>query len=74
MLDADGGFYLNWAINKMDYLLLLRQQYYLRLSQRKLYHRDSLVGKSYFHIMNKISEFLSVPIRFINRKVNWYLK
>ena len=66
MLDADGGFYLNWGINKNGLPITL--QYYLRLSQRKLYHRDSLVGKSYFHIMNKISEFLSVPIRFINRK------
>ena len=65
MLDADGGFYLNWAINKNGVPITL--QYYLRLSQRKLYHRDSFVGKSYFNIMNKISKFLSVPLRFINR-------
>ena len=65
MLDADGGFYLNWAINKNGLPITL--QYYLRISQRKFYHRDSFVGKSYLFIMDKISKFLSVPLRFINR-------
>ena len=35
MLDADGGFYLNWAINKNGLPITL--QYYLRISQRKFY-------------------------------------
>lgn len=69
MLDADGGFYLNWlaqAINKNGLPITL--QYYLRISQRKCYHRDSFVGRSYLYIMNKISNFLSVPLKFINRE------
>ena len=52
MFDAAGGFYLNRAINKNGLPITL--QYYLRLSQRKLYDRDSFAGKSYFNIKNKI--------------------
>lgn len=59
---SEGGFYLNWAINKNGLPITL--QYYLRISQR---HRDSCVGRSYLNILNKISKFLSVPLRFINR-------
>lgn len=57
-IDADGSFYLNWSYYKKDKVTSL--QYYMRISQRQEYHRDSL---SYFNIMSEISSFLSVPLR-----------
>jgi hypothetical protein len=65
ILDADGGFYFNFLMNKND--LPISLQFYLRLSQRQYYHRDSFVGKSYIYIMNKFANFISVPLRTINR-------
>ena len=35
--------------------------------QRQQYHRTSFVGKTYYPIMSKISNFISVPIGFIDR-------
>jgi len=57
-IDADGSFYLNWLYDKKGKPTSL--QYYMRLSQRQIYHRDSL---SYYKIMSGISNFLSVPLR-----------
>jgi len=65
ILDADAGFYLHWLINKKG--LPISLQYYLRLSQRQFYHRDSFVGKSYFFIMTKIANLLLVPLRYLDR-------
>jgi len=48
----------------------------MRVSQRQNYHKtDSLFNISYFYIMQKISNFLSVPLRFRNReRKNGYLE
>jgi hypothetical protein len=42
ILDCDAGFYFNWSINNKGIPSTL--QYYLRLSKRRVYHRDSFVG------------------------------
>ena len=57
MLDADGGFYLNWAINKNGLPITL--QYYFIINQRKFYRWDSFsfVGRSYGYIKDIISNF-----------------
>ena len=68
ILDCDAGFYFNWSINNKGIPSTL--QYYLRLSQRRVYHRDSFVGKSYVFIMTKIANFFSAPLSFIDRKRN----
>ncbi len=44
--------------------------YILELSQRLLYHRYSFVGISYFFIMMKISNFLSVNLEYLNIQRN----
>lgn len=66
ILDCDAGFYFNWSTNNKGIPSTL--QYYLRLSQRRVYHRDSFVGKSYEFIMTKIANFFSAPLIFIDRK------
>lgn len=66
ILDCDAGFYFNWSINNKGIPTTL--QYYLRLSQRRVYHRDSFVGKSYAFIMSKIANFFSAPLSLIDRK------
>jgi hypothetical protein len=46
-------------------------QYYLRITQKMEYHNkraNNLFGLSFFNIMNSITTFLSVPLRFINRQ------
>ena len=60
-IDADGSFYLNWLFDKKDRPGSL--QYYMRISQRQDYHRESAMGNSYFNLMSKISKLLSVPLR-----------
>lgn len=62
-IDADGSFYLNWLYDLKGKPTSL--QYYMRISQRQIYHRDNL---SYLPIMSKISKFLSVPLRKSDRK------
>lgn len=64
-MDGDGSFYLNWLYDKKG--LPTSLQYYLRISQRRNYHRKSVVGTSYFDIMNKLSIFFSVPLRYRDR-------
>lgn len=67
-IDAEGSFYLNWLFDKKDRPGIL--QYYMRRasqSQRQDYHRESAMGKSYFNLMSKISNFLAVPLRSRNR-------
>jgi hypothetical protein len=54
--DAYCGFYFNWILSKKG--LPISLQYYLRISQRRLYHRCSFVGKSYLYVMNKIANLL----------------
>ena len=68
-IDADGSFYLNWLYDKKGKPTSL--QYYMRISQRQVYHRNNL---SYFSIMSKISKFLSVPLRSRERKRINYLE
>ena len=67
MLDANGGFYLNQAINKNGLPITL--QYYFIINQRKFYRWDSFsfVGRSYGYIKDIISNLLSVYLYFINR-------
>ena len=61
-IDGDGSFYLNWLYDKKN--LPTSLQYYMRISQRQKYHKiNDLFDISYFNIMNKISKFLSVPLR-----------
>lgn len=66
-LDADGGFFFNWKLSKITGLPI-RLAYNMRISQRQQYNRTSFVGKSYYPIMSKISNFISVPIGFIDRE------
>ena len=41
----------------------------MRIYQRQVYHKlDSIFGVNYFYFISKICFFLSVPLRFINRK------
>ena len=47
-LDADCGFYFHWLLNKKGLPITL--QYYLRIIQRKFYHKESFVGRSYFFL------------------------
>ncbi len=63
---ADGGFYLHFERSHKGIPITL--QYYIRLSQRQLYPKNSFVGRSYLFIMTKFANFLSVSIRKINRK------
>ena len=67
MLDANGWFYLNQAINKNGLPITL--QYYFIINQRKFYRWDSFsfVGRSYGYIKDIISNLLSVYLYFINR-------
>lgn len=68
-LDADGGFYFNWALN--DKKIVINLQYYLRISQRQNYHTPTLlskVGSSYFYILNKIANYLGVSLRSVTRQ------
>lgn len=65
-IDADGGFYFNGLMGKKN--LPISLQFYFRISQRQLYHRDSFVGNSYFFILNKLTSLLSVPLKIIDRK------
>lgn len=72
LLDADASFYLNWSINKKE--LPISLLYYLRISQRQMYHRDSKVGKSYFYIMTKLAKFLATTLQTIKRDRKTYLE
>lgn len=58
ILDSDAGFYFNWSLNNKGMPSIL--QYYLRISQRRFYHRDSFVGNSYAFIVRKIANFFSL--------------
>jgi hypothetical protein len=61
-IDGDGSFYLNWLYDKKN--LPTSLQYYMRISQRQNYHKiNDLFDISYFNIMNKIANFLFVPLR-----------
>lgn len=71
-LDADASFYLNWSINKKE--LPISLLFYLRITQRQMYHRESQVGKSYLYIMTKIAKFLSTTLQTIKRNRKTYLE
>ena len=65
-IDADGSFYLNWLLDKKG--LATSLQYYMRIAQRKNYSKlNNFFKTSYFIIMQKIANFLYVPLRFRNR-------
>nr|QKS32173.1 LAGLIDADG endonuclease [Sphaerobolus stellatus] len=68
-IDADGSFYLNWLYDKKGKATSL--QYYMRISQRQVYHRGNA---PYFSIMSNISNFFSVPLRSRERKRNNYVE
>lgn len=65
LLDADGSFYLNWLYDKSG--LPTSLQYYLRISQRKIYtsHSNNL---SNFIFMKNIANLVAVKLRSYERK------
>ena len=58
-IDGDGSFYLNWLYDKKN--LPTSLQYYMRISQRQIYHRKNdnsgASPVSYFYIMEKNMNF-----------------
>jgi hypothetical protein len=67
MLEADGGFYLNWKLNKKD--LPIGIEYYLRISQKQTYTRklDPSINFSNFSYMEGIAKLLKTKVTEINR-------
>ena len=49
-------------------LLPTNLQYYMRLSQRQMYHRESFIGSSYYLIMYTIASFLGASLKGKERK------
>lgn len=65
LIDADGSFYLNWLYDKSK--LPTSLQYYLRISQRKIYatHSNNLNNIIF---MNNIANLVNINLRPYERK------
>lgn len=60
-IEADGNFYSNFNVNSKN--IVNSVKYYMRISQRQLYHKKSLgcnYTSSYLTVMEKIKDFLKV--------------
>lgn len=73
-IDSDGNFYSQFSTNKEGICNSIR--YYMRISQRKIYHRTHLgFTNSYFYIMDEIKNFLLVSnIIDITREKDNYIE
>ena len=67
LLDADGNFYCNFNLNNKG--LACNIKYYMRVSQRQVYHRISdLTDNSYLTLMENMTNYLEVTkVNSINR-------
>jgi hypothetical protein len=57
-LDADGSFLISLILDQLGVLSSIALT--MRLSQRRLYHRASATGTSYFAVMSLVSSFFGV--------------
>jgi hypothetical protein len=64
-IDADGSFYFNFKLNKDG--LPIDLLYYMVLTQRQEYSKDSYVGKSYLPVLQTIADCLSTKVTSIER-------
>ena len=58
--DADSNFSIN--IHKRSNINSTRVQLYYRLEIRQTYHRDSIVGESFFPILSEIAKYLNTNV------------
>lgn len=65
ILDADANFYFNWKLDKKG--LPTSLEYYMRISQKREYSRESSMNKDFLPIMESIAEFLDTKVTLINR-------
>lgn len=65
ILDADCHFYLNWKLDKNGFPTSL--EYYMRISQKREYSRESSMNKDFLPIMESIAKFLDTKVTLIDR-------
>lgn len=65
ILDVDCHFYFNWKLDKKG--LPTSLEYYIRISQKREYLRESYMNKDFLPIMELIAEFLDTKVILIDR-------
>lgn len=70
ILDADSHFYFNWKLDKKG--LPTSLEYYMRISQKREYSRESSMNKDFLPIMESIAEYLDTKVTLIDRMKNSY--
>lgn len=70
IMDADGHFYFNWKLDKKG--LPTSLEYYMRISQKRTYSRESSMNKDFLSIMESIAEYFDTKVTLIDRTKNTY--
>ncbi len=65
ILDADCHFYFNWKLDKNGFPTSL--EYYMRISQKREYSKESSMNKDFLPIMASIAKFLDTKVNLIDR-------